>query len=138
MAARLLGASRSAGANFEVQTTLVSGCVGVGAGLEFMGWLADLDLPDPEVMLANPEQCELPARGDRLWAALTAVASAVAADNSPCRWAAGWQILGRAAETAPDVGALAARILARCRPEGAATPDQAAAFLPLLQAAGLA
>jgi len=137
MAARLLGASRSVDADLEVQSVLVCGCVGVGPGLELMGWLSDLDLPNPEALLADPDHCELPDRGDRLWATLTAVATAVAADNTPERWAAGWRVLGRSAQVAPDVGALAARILARCRPDGAPTPEQAAKFLPLLKAAKL-
>ena len=47
-------------------------------------------------------------------------------------------MLGRAGVQAPDVAALAARILARCRPDGAALPDEVKLFLPLLESAGLA
>ena len=138
MATELLAASRSVAVDDEVQAALLTGCVGDGAGIELLSWLSELDLPDPETLLADPTGFELPARGDRAYAALTSVAAAVAADATPDRWAAGWQVLGRAGEQAPDVAALAARILATCRPDGAATPPEAAVFLPLLRAAGLA
>ncbi|MEM7274071.1 MAG: MoxR family ATPase [Actinomycetota bacterium] len=137
MAADLLWASRAAGVSTEVRTALICGSVGDGPGTEFLAWLADLDLPDPEAVLADPAGFELPARGDRAYAVLTGVAAAVAAEPTPERWAAGWQVLGRAGEQAPDVAAMAARILARCRPDGASTPPEAAAFLPLLRDAGL-
>jgi hypothetical protein len=137
MAAELLAASRSVAAGPQVTTALVGGCVGAGAGVEFLSWLDALDLPDPEVVLADPAGFELPERGDRAHAVLTAVAAAVAAQPTVERWAAGWQVLGRAGEQAPDVAALAARIMVRCRPDGAPAPAEAAAFLPLLRDAGL-
>ncbi len=137
MTARLLGAAQVADADGPVRAALVTGCVGQGAGIEFLSWLDELDLPDPEAVLADPGSFVLPERGDRAYAVLTSVAAAVAADTTPERWAAGWVVLGQAGETAPDVAAVAARILARCRPEGASAPSQAAAFVPLLQQAGL-
>ncbi len=138
MAADLLAASRRAGVASEVRTALVCGCVGEGPGIEFLGWLAELDLPDPEAVLGDPTGFQLPERGDRAYAVLMSVAAAVASDATPQRWAAGWQVLGRAGERVPDVAAMAARSLVRCRPDGAATPPEAAVFLPLLRDAGLA
>lgn len=137
MAATLLGAARSAGAGRSVEAALVTGCIGDGPGIELLSWLEELDLPDPEAVLADPAGFELPTRGDRAYAVLTSVAAAVASDATVERWAAGWKVMGRAGETAPDVAAMAARVLARCRPEGAAAPPEAAAFLPLLRDAGL-
>ena len=135
--ATLLAAARAVEVGQDVITALITGCVGDGPGLELVTWLSELDLPDPEALLADPAGFELPERGDRAYAALTSVAAAVAADPTVERWAAGWAVLGRASETVPDVAALAARILVRCRPEGAATPSEAARFLPLLRDAGL-
>jgi len=137
MAADLLAASRSLGLAPEPRSLLMQGCVGAGVGIEFLAWLTELDLPDPEAVLADPGGFELPDRGDRAYAVLTSVAAAVAADNTAARWAAGWQVLGRAGETAPDVAALAAKVLVRCRPDDAATPPEAAVFLPLLRDAGM-
>ena len=113
------------------------GAVGDGAGVEFLAWLAEMDLPDPEQVLADPASFRLPERGDRAYAALAAIAAAVAADPTPERWAAGWQVLGLAADVAPDVAAVAARVLAKCRPEGAALPAEIHRFAPLLRDAGL-
>lgn len=138
MAATLLAAGRAAAVEREVTARLVAGCVGDGAGIELLAWLADLDLPDPEVVLSDPASFDLPVRGDRAYAVLTSVAASVAANPTVERWAAGWQVMGRAGEQAPDVAALAARILVSCRPDGASTPPEAAVFLPVLRDAGLA
>jgi MoxR-like ATPase len=137
MAADLLAVTRAVDAAPDVRSALICGCVGSGAGIEFLAWLAELDLPDPEAVLADPEGFELPPRGDRAYAVLTSVAAAVAADSTIERWAAGWRVLGRAGEQVPDIAAMAARILVRCRPDGAPTPPEAATFLPLLRDAGL-
>jgi hypothetical protein len=138
MVARLMAAGRALEAGPEVMSVLAVGAVGDGAGLELITWLSELDLPDPEALLADPDGFELPDRGDRVYAALTSVAAAVAADATVERWAAGWRIMAVAADQVPDVAALAARVLVRCRPEGATTPREAARLLPLLRDAGLA
>lgn len=138
MAARLHAAAEAAGADELVASVLVRGCVGPGPGAEYLTWLAEADLPDPEAVLADPESFELPERGDRAYAALTSVAAVVAADPTPERWAAGWRVFGRAASAGvPDVAASAARTLARCRPPGAPLPPELATFTPLLRDAGL-
>ncbi|HTX29265.1 MAG TPA: MoxR family ATPase [Streptosporangiaceae bacterium] len=137
MAARLMAAAGAAGASDEARSVLIAGAVGDGAGVEFLAWLVQMDLPDPEAVLADPASFRLPERGDRAYAALAAIAAAVAANPTPERWTAGWQVLGHAAEAAPDVGAVAARVLAKCRPEGAALPPEIRLFAPVLRDAGL-
>jgi len=79
----------------------------------------------------------LPERPDRALAALSAVTAAVLARPGVDRWLRGWQVLGRAADAAPDVAAVSARDLAQCRPPGAPVPPEVARFAPLLRAAGL-
>lgn len=137
MTARLVAAAEAADASDLVVSLLIRGCVGVGAGVEFLTWLAEADLPDPEAVLADPENFVLPERGDRAYAALSSVAAAVASDPSNGRWERGWKAFARAAETTPDVAAAAARTLARCRPDGVAIPKEVSAFAPLLRDAGL-
>jgi len=142
MAARLMAAAGACGASEEARSALIAGAVGDGAGVEFLAWLVQMDLPDPEQVLADPASFRLPERGDRAYAALAAIAAAVAANPTPERWAAGWQVLGLAAggsgeEAAPDVAAVAARVLAKCRPEGAALPAEIRLFAPVLRDAGL-
>ncbi len=133
MVARLYAAAEGSG----VEPLLVRGCVGHGPGVEFLTWLVEADLPDPEAVLADPDSFVLPDRGDRAYAVLTSIAAAVAADPSDGRWERGWRAFGRAGEAAPDVAAAAARTLARARPAGAPIPEQVKAFLPLLRDAGL-
>ena len=137
MAARLMAAGNAAGATQDARSALIRGAVGDGAGIEFLAWVVEMDLPDPEVVLADPAAFRLPERGDRAYAALAAIASAVAANLTAERWTAGWRVLGMAADTAPDVAAVAARVLARNRPDGAALPAEIKRFAPVLRDAGL-
>jgi hypothetical protein len=137
MTARLWGASEAVKASEEARSALVRGAVGEAAGVQFLAWLADMDLPDPEAALADPSSFVLPERGDRAYAAMSALASVVAANPTPERWTAGWKVLGRAADRAPDVAAMAARALVRCRPAGAPLPEEVKLFLPVLREAGL-
>ncbi len=137
MAATLLAAAEDVGSSELARMTLIAGAVGDGAGIEFLHWLIEMDLGDPEVALRDPAAFVLPERGDRAYAALSAVAAAVAANNTPERWIAGWKVLARAGENAADVAATAARVLARCRPDGTPPPPEIKIFAPLLKEAGL-
>ncbi len=137
MLARLHAAAQAAQISELAGSLLIRGCVGAGPGVEYLTWLAEADLPDPEAVLADPDSFELPQRGDRAYAALTSVAAAVAADPTADRWTRGWRAFGNAAGAAPDVAAAAARTLARCRPAGAPIPPEVKAFAPLLRDAGL-
>ena len=137
MAARLWTAAVAAGASTEAETALVTGAVGEGAGVELLMWQMEMDLPDPEDVLADPDGFVVPERGDRVYAVLSAVAAAVAARPSVERWLAGWRVLGRAGERRPDVAAVAARVLAQCRPPGAVAPPEVKLFAPVLKEAGL-
>ena len=137
MTARLWAASGAAGAGDEARSALVRGSVGDGAGAEFLSWLIEMDLPDPEEVLADPGAFRLPDRADRAYAALAAVTAAVTAQPTAERWAAAWRVLGIAASAAPDVAAAAARVLTRHRPDGAPLPPEIHVFAPVLRDAGL-
>ena len=133
MAARLWAAAGAAGASTEAETALITGAVGEGPGIELLMWQMEMDLPDPEEVLADPDSFEVPERHDRAHAVLSSVAAAVAAKPTPDRWLAGWKVVGKVGEHAPDVGAVAARTLAQCRPPGVAAPPEVKLFLPLLK-----
>ena len=133
MCARLWAAAESVNASPEAITSLLTGAVGEGAGIELLMWQMEMDLPDPEKVLADPDGFELPDRGDRVHAVLSSVAAAVAANPTIDRWLAGWKVLGKAGQTTPDVGAVAARVLVKCRPPKAPAPPEAKLFAPLLQ-----
>ncbi len=135
MAARLWTAAKAAGVSTEAETALITGSVGEGAGIELLMWQMEMDLPDPEEVLADPDSFQIPERGDRAYAVLSSVASAVASNPTVERWLAGWRVLGKAGEAAPDVAAVAARVLASCRPKGAPAPPEVKLFAPLLKGA---
>ena len=116
---------------------LLTGAVGEGAGVEFLSWLANADLPDPERVLADPDSFELPERSDRAFAVLTAVAAVAVSHGDAETWAAAWRVVAKAARTAPDVATLVARTLASARPAGAALPIEVLELIPVLRAAGL-
>lgn len=148
MAMRLLAAGHALGygvgeygglAAHEVVLTLLGGCVGPGAALEFLTFAGELDLPDPEAVLANPSSLKLPDRGDRAYAVLTSVVSVVLAKPSAPRWYAAWEVLEKAVEARRlDVAGGSARLLARNRPKDAMRPPPAMkAFEPMLKAMGL-
>ena len=141
MAARLVAACLSVGEDLEsdATVTLVGGCVGPGSAHEFLTYSKELDLPDPEEVLKHPRKLKLPPRGDRSYAVLTGVVSAVLANLTIDRWNKGWEVLEVAvAQEKADIAAGAARALAKNRPPGSATlPKSVTAFVPILTAAGL-
>jgi hypothetical protein len=77
----------------------------------------------------SPRSWEMAAR---LWRA-----AAVAGNPTEQRWLAAWKVLGRSAGKGADVAALAARVLAQCRPDGVPAPAELRLFAPVLRQAGL-
>jgi hypothetical protein len=139
MAVDLWDASLTLDATTDVQLVLLSGCVGPGPARELMVWTKEADLPDPEVVLADPGSFRLPDRGDRQFAVLSAVAAAVAADPTVDRWHAGFAVIEQAVKRgAPDVAAVAARALAACAPPDVGElPSSLVALAPVLAGAGI-
>ena len=135
MAALLWTASTVAGASEQARAALMMGAVGQGTALELLNWVSEMDLPDPEQVLLDPQSFVMPERGDRAYAALSAIAAAVAANPTEQRWLAAWKVLGGAAGNGADVAALAARVLAQCRPAGVAAPPELKLFAPVLREA---
>ena len=79
-----------------------------------------------------------PQRGDRAYAAVAAVAAVVAANPTPRALGRGLAGAGPGRRNRrPDVAAVAARTLARCRPDGAPPPAELQLFAPVLRDAGL-
>jgi hypothetical protein len=139
MASRLLAAADAAQAGEDVSASLVVGCVGDGAGLEFLAWRKALDLPDPEEILQNPEKFHVPERGDQVFAVLTAVVSAAVGNLTKDRWLAAWQVLAKAAEQgAKDIAAVAAKALAAARKPNLPLPQrELREFISVLRKGGL-
>jgi len=118
MTLRLIAFATAAGTSREVLSMLVRGTVGDGPGLELLASLDRMDLPDPEVLLADPTAAVLPERGDLRQAVLDGVVEAVRRRPERSRWDAAWALLVRALETgAPDLVVVPASTLARLRRE---------------------
>jgi len=139
MAARLVAACAVSGGDAETRALLIAGAVGPAAAAEYLAWQEDLDLPDPEAVLRNPASFRLPERGDRAYAALTAITAAVLADNTAERWEAAWEAISAVTESRQaDIAMAAVRTLVVHRPDGAAPPpDVLIKMAPVLRTAGL-
>src|SRR5262249_48511436 len=102
-------------------------------------WQREMELPDPETVLADPQSFRLPERGDRAFAALAAVTAAVLANNTPERGEAAWYAIAAATSGGKgDIAVAAGRSLVNHRPHGAVPPRQVlVAMAPVLRAAGM-
>jgi len=139
MVGTALAACEAYGATNEALSELVVGCVGEGAGGEFLTHMDNLDLADPEDLLADPAAFRLPGRGDQQFATLTSVVQAVIGNLTQPRWEAAWEILAAAAhQGAVDIAAGSCKRLVAARTAEMPLPiDQLQPFIPLLSEAGL-
>ncbi|MFB7916456.1 sigma 54-interacting transcriptional regulator [Streptomyces sp. NPDC056061] len=137
MALRLLATGYATDTGREALAASLAGAVGDGAGIELLSYLENLDLPDPDRVLANPDAFALPERGDRQLAFLIAIVAAVQGDLTRQRWEAGWTVLAKAVDAGvPDVAARAAVDLASMRDTDWPVPEGIDAFVELLQLSG--
>ncbi|MGK5444749.1 AAA family ATPase [Micromonospora sp. URMC 105] len=118
MTLRLIAFATAADTSRDVLSMLVRGTVGDGPGLELLAGMDRMDLPDPEVLLADPASVVLPERGDLRQAVLDGVVEAVRRHPERSRWDAAWAVLVRALDTgAPDLVVVPASTLAALREE---------------------
>jgi hypothetical protein len=116
MTLRLIAFATAAGTSREVLSLLARGTVGDGPGLELLASMDRMDLPDPEVLLADPAAAVLPERGDLRQTVLDGVVEAVRKRPEESRWNAAWSLLVLALETgAPDLVVVPAATLAALR-----------------------
>ncbi|WP_433562517.1 AAA family ATPase [Nocardia sp. CA-151230] len=116
MTVRLIAFATAAGSGPNVLSLLVRGAVGDGPGFELLTSIDRMDLPDPEVLLADPAAAELPERGDLRQAVLDGVVAAVRLRPERSRWDAAWALLVKAVESgAPDLVVVPATTLATLR-----------------------
>lgn len=139
-AATLYGFATAAGVSAAARRLLVNGTVGVSATSEFLTYVAELDLPDAEWVLENPDKWEVPTRGDRVYATGAAVLAAVKSDMSDDRWKAVAPVLKKMVEgNHSDIAVAIGRRWMPMRPNPSITPDMDAlrALAPVFKAAKL-
>ena len=133
----LLAAAESCGVGPAVINHLAKGTIGHPA-ISFLTFCEQLDLPDPETLIADPSLYEHFERGDKVHATLASVAAAVAANNTKKRWENGVQVMVRAADKGgTDIAAIAFQSLIKTgMPAGAEIDESVTRFFPMLNAAG--
>ena len=139
MTATLSGWVDAARQSEGVRRLLVRGCIGPGASAEYLTYRDNLDLPDPEEVLAHADRFVMPSRADQLYVLGAGVLAVVRSNLTPDRWHAAGQIFERIASSGhPDIAVAFARDWIRERPEGC-MPQEAVlrALVPLLKEARL-
>lgn len=137
-------AAISVGAGRDVQHQLLAGCVGEPVAIEFAEWLDNLDLPDPEEVLAwgigvrNKKPVKFPCKGnktteymhpdrsDKALAMLSSVVGRVLQESTVERWEGAMHVICAAAKHEVDVAACCCGPLARREniPQGAKLPNE--------------
>ena len=115
---KLLAAADSVDADEEVKSTLIYGCVGQEAGTQFLSWLSQQDLPDPEGLLRDPSSLKLPLRGDLACAIVASVLGRVQQHNTPERWEAARDVLEVAFGQSQEISIAAYGKLRQTQPKG--------------------
>lgn len=137
--ARLNAYCDAVGANASVRSLLLIGTVGTGAATEFLTYLDNIDLPDPEDLLKDPEAFIVPSdRPDKVYAIAAMVHAAVVSKSTKERWEAAGDIYASIAEAGhPDIAYVTARKWAVNRPQGASVTEKCVrALAPVLTELG--
>lgn len=136
---RLMAHSNAMNLSAELKRLLVVGCVGQGAGSEYLSFRENLDLPDPESIIADPDGVDLPARPDQLYVLCGSVQHALSNNFSPERWEiVGSFILRLSGLGHPDIAVSLLIQWKKLAPVGALISRPIShALNPLMQEAGL-
>jgi len=132
-------AADAEGVSDETRSILIGGCIGTGAALEFMTFVDQVDLPDPVMLLANPELAAVvfeQSRPDRVMVVLMEVAYTVQSSSDPTQWTNIWKIGAQAVSAGfGDLVAWTFRSVARYRPMNATVPEEFATVRKFLEIA---
>lgn len=140
-AARLSAFAQAVDASADVRRLLIAGCIGGAVAHEYLTWVANQDLPDPEGLLADPTVISFAGmRADRVFVTLQAVLGAFSRRPTAARWHNAVDVCARAAsEVGVDPAVPVVRSLMRpgTRPKGSTVPASIKVFAPALALAGL-
>lgn len=140
MAAKLYGYAMACGADSDVIGILMRGAVGTTAAGQFLTYAERLDLPDPEVIIADPSKLVVPRdRGDKVYAIAGSVLGAFMGNQTDERWVNVGHILGMlAAADYADLAYTYGRRWATAMPTSGAmpTPETIEHLAPILSEIG--
>lgn len=140
-ATELAALASAVGAPRAVVRLLVSGAIGDAAAHEYLNWRSNLDLPDPEDVIAFPQSVDWAnIRPDRAYVVLQSVLAAISNKNDANRWTNAMTACFLAAEgVGKDEPTPIVKALLRDgrRPPGAELPAGITIFAPVLRDAGL-
>ena len=139
MAATLSGWVDAAGQSEGVRRMLVRGCLGPGASAEYLTYRDNLDLPDPEKVIADPANVVLPSRADQVYVLGAGVLAVLRGRLTAQRWDAAGVVFERiAAGGHPDIAVAFARDWMKERPKGRVPQEGILkALIPLMKEARL-
>lgn len=139
-AGRLSAYSIAKGSSSQVTALLIAGCVGYAVATEFLRYAREIDLPDPEDVLAGGYRFTT-GRADRTYVVLQSVLAAVQRECTAERWTAAVRVCAQSATQigSPDPAIPVVRALLRpgSRPHGAVLPAEIKVFAGVLAQAGL-
>jgi hypothetical protein len=119
----------------------IEACVGDGAATPYIDWLVNMNMPDPEDLLADPKNAPqlFPDRNDQLTVTMEALAHAAMEkrEDHLDRWQTAWRILGPVLMKKNDVAIGGAKVLATNIPAGAEFPKEARMVKSILKQAGI-
>jgi hypothetical protein len=114
----------------------VGALVGMGLASEFVTFMRNLDLPDSEKVLANPDIFKMEkykGRGDQVFAILSSLHQAVTSKIDANRYQAIWNVLGKVADAGViDIGAVWARTIAKMYQAGWKVPAEVNKYSKIL------
>lgn len=121
-AATLLAACRAAKVSNEITTILIKGAVGEAPAISFMGWLSELDLPDPEDLLSSGtfKFEKFKGRHDKVQVVLQSILAALKRNNTVERYYHSLKLCCQAGENGfKDIAFPIVRLVQQVKPVGA-------------------
>jgi hypothetical protein len=136
---KLMANANAMGLSADIKRLLVVGCVGQGAGSEYLSFRENMDLPTPETIISDPENVDLPVRADQLYVICGSVHNALASNFSIERWDAVGKFILRLSKIGhPDIAVSLLLSWKKLAPVGALISRPIGhALNPLIQEAGL-
>ncbi len=132
-AAQCLAIAQAAEADEETALLVAASLLGTGAAAEYLAYEHNLDLPDTDQLLADPEVFARLERSDQRHAALEAVVARASADPDTRLWKKAFTVCVEAArQGAPDIAAAAAMRLVDIKPPRAGLPPGHETFTDIL------